>query len=204
VAPLPDRGAALLAAAMELRAHGHHDAAREALGLGVTWYVEGGERRDEPDAPGLARAYYASGDLERAMATLASAPAGVASDPGYHELRGSVAAVLGDTTAARQALAALEVGGDDIMGGRTFGRALITCLLGRHDEASALLQEAERMGYDVATASHLDPALSVSWKEPQPERSGVGGGPPASASLTSPGRGTPRCSGSRGSSRRSE
>ncbi len=79
VAPLPDVGAAMLAAARELRAHGHEQPALAALRLAEAWYGDRAARDDGTATPtplARARLAYLAGTLREARAWADSADAG--------------------------------------------------------------------------------------------------------------------------------
>lgn len=163
VAPLPDIGAAMLAASLELRAHGHERPAVAALRLAEGWY---GDRAGENDgartsALSPARLAYAAGALEEASARAEAAAAADSADVKLLGLQGAIAAGLGDTATASRAMAALETAPQsDVMGRRAFARARIAYLFGKEEQALDLLRVAQGLGYDAVTAMHLEPELA--------------------------------------------
>jgi tetratricopeptide (TPR) repeat protein len=127
--------------ARELRAHGYHDAARQALQRVIAWYetrpAEEYERLGPRYRYRIAACLYELERWEEARAAfetlLADGWEGVALTG-----LGAVAARLGDADAAHAIVAQLA----EQPGGEPLGRARIAALLGEREEAARLLREA--------------------------------------------------------------
>ena len=149
-------GAAIRAAAEELRAHGSRSESIALARRGVAWYRS--RPADVLATPGnryaLAMTLYVAEDWEEAGA-LASAL--IKEQPGssaYNALMGAIAARRGDHGIATKHLAALGRLPSETDGTVELRRAQLAALLGEKEQAVALLRDAFARGLSMTLALH--------------------------------------------------
>jgi DNA-binding SARP family transcriptional activator/TolB-like protein/predicted Zn-dependent protease len=155
-------GILLRETALELRAHGHADEARELLVRSLDWYrsrpadlqVTIGMRR------ALVEAHYLAGRWEEARQSLIALAFERPDDVAVQGRLGTLAARQGDRAEAERILAwltALER--PYLLGEHTYWRARIAALLGEPERAVGWLQEAYAQGRSEWIGLHSDPDL---------------------------------------------
>jgi len=155
-------GQLLRAAAAELAAHGHAEAAANVAARAVAWY------RSRPagalDQPALrlelGLALYLAGHLEGAAAVARELLELDARDHRHHSLAARVAARRGDARTARRHLAALTELPDE-RGEVYLARARVSALLGEREAALDLLREGLAQGLEFSLFFHRDPDLAT-------------------------------------------
>jgi len=151
-------------AALELQAHGHPDAAREAADRAVTWYhAQRAEDQSQPEYRySLARSLELVGRYEEADSLMQGLAAEDSSNVDYQGTLGVLAARRGEGARAQrtdQALAASSV--PFLIGLNTYYRAQIAAVLGDRDRAVGLLRDAIAHGAagDPWNRLHSEPAF---------------------------------------------
>jgi serine/threonine-protein kinase len=152
----------MLAAAFDLRAHGHPAAARAAAERAIRWHLArpAAERTSEATRAALARALYVAGRWDEARAHFEALARAQPDNVDYAGHLGALAARRGDRREAVRIAAQLEASTTPYLRGRhTRGRAAIAALLGEDERAVALLRDALAQGYDyhaVTPVLHVD------------------------------------------------
>lgn len=142
---VPREAAALLAAVVELRAHGFED---DALALAERQLARDPESQNEGPVPGPARwarvqLFYELGLWEKAERALGAPPDDEREAWRQRAMAGLIAAHRGDTVTPRRAaadLAAMDT--PYLFGEPTFWRARIAAVLGEEENAITLLRQA--------------------------------------------------------------
>ena len=153
----------LLNLALELRAHGHPDAAEEVLDEAAAWYEA---HSTDPATPRALRAerasaLYLKGLLEEARGLYQELYQEDQGELTYLGRLGTIAARLGDLEEASrisEELAATE--GTYSMRETLFWQACIAAVLGDADGAVTLLQRAHDAGFGYGLWLHFDPDLA--------------------------------------------
>jgi tetratricopeptide (TPR) repeat protein/TolB-like protein len=159
--PAPGDGSRAEGASLELRAHGHREAAEATARRAVEWYA------DAPavERPAFGAALYAAGrwsDVDTLFASLLlTAPENVT----YLRRRGVALARLGRREEALEMSRRLEllVGRPNVRGNHFAGQSEIAAALGERDEAVRLLRRAFDVGYAYSIAIHQQPAYDGMW-----------------------------------------
>lgn len=133
----------MLAAAAELRAHGHREAALKMAGRAVDWYRTraGAETRQEDARAGLGWALYQAERWDEAQAVVAALAAEHPSNTYYQGRLGTLAARRSDREEALRIAEKLRSRGTQECD-CTFLSARILALLGDKDRAVALLRDS--------------------------------------------------------------
>jgi tetratricopeptide (TPR) repeat protein len=150
-------------AALELRAHGHAEAASAAPDRAIRWYQErpAEERATEARRYGLARALYLAGRGEECETLFGQLAAEKPNDPNYLGYRGVLSAGRGDRREAERLSAALaSLRQPDLRGQHTLWRARIASILGQRAQAVALLGEALHQGQQYGAFVHTIPQFA--------------------------------------------
>jgi serine/threonine-protein kinase len=162
--PVNTAGRLCYEAALELQAHGHPDAAREAAERAVTWYhAQPAEDQSQPEYRYiLARSLELLGRYREADSLMQKLAAEDSSNVDYQGTLGVLAVRLGDRARAQridQALAALTW--PYLTGYHTYYRAQIAAVLGDRDRAVGLLRDAIAQGAagDPWDHLHSEPAF---------------------------------------------
>jgi tRNA A-37 threonylcarbamoyl transferase component Bud32/tetratricopeptide (TPR) repeat protein len=147
---------------LELRAHGHSDAARGVFERVVEWYESRAtaERQIERNRRRLAYALAASDQWDRAHGIVDELTNEFPENVTYMGFRGVIAAQRGDSGAARRI--AEELGALDrpyLNGQNTYWRAVIAAALGESDQAVQLLRDAFLEGVTIHDNVHREPAF---------------------------------------------
>jgi hypothetical protein len=165
--------AAFFQAGLELRAHGHPEAAREAFERGIQWLRE----RPAEEANRKGNRWYLgfllnrAGHWEESHAMIHALAEEYPENTMYLGYEGATAARMGDTAAAREISARLaEMEGPDPDPEYFMQRARLAALLGEPDEAMRLIRRAFLAGMAYSLALHRDPELESlrdreDWKE---------------------------------------
>jgi len=155
-------GDVLREAALELAAHGHQQAAREAQSRAVGWHearVQGKSGNEQLLAK-LGDALYLAGRWEKAEGIFKSLVARGGDEVDYQGYLGCLAARRVDRDRAMRISGALERADDPYLHGRhSYWRASIAAILGEPERAVELLQRAFSQGYRYGVHLHRDPAL---------------------------------------------
>lgn len=166
-----DAGDVMLDAARELRAHGRPTEGTALADRAIAWYTDQqarpGGRRDARDRRILACAYYEGGhwhDAEEVVRELASESP---EDIDVLALAGAIAARLGNDTAARDAVAALQSKKGRFRFGRQFlCSARVLAILGDSDQAISALRGAFARGHCHGIDLHTDIDLALLGAQP--------------------------------------
>ena len=142
----------------ELEAHGHPAYARSVMRRAMEWF----ESRRPEERPWRVQlrhaiALYVTGNYPAALDTLRPVAASIGEmNPLHLGLVGRIAAARGDTAEAQRIDAQLASLGNTLIGSNTLERAFIASVLGRKDDAVALLQEAfsQGMGFNIRWRLH--------------------------------------------------
>jgi tetratricopeptide (TPR) repeat protein len=160
--PAVDDGLRPLFAALELRAHGHREAADAVMRRAIDWYA----RQAPNDQRGnRAYAFYAVGRWADADSILADLLGTQPDDVTYLRRRGVALAKLGRRDEALEMSRRLDALRDrpNIDGNHAAGQAETAAALGDRDEAVRLLSRAFDAGYPYGTAIHREPAYDSMW-----------------------------------------
>ncbi|MGH7538779.1 MAG: protein kinase domain-containing protein [Gemmatimonadales bacterium] len=170
-----------LLAGQELRAHGHQDAAEEALRQAIAWLETRQATRSDSNHYDLGRAYYLAGRLDdarpmfeplaalRSEATPSTAPGHIQvesehilDDVSGKGFLGAIAARQGDREQALRFDRMLARSSRPYLFGRhTFWRARIHALLGDKDQAVDLVRAAFSQGFPYSAPFHTDLAFEA-------------------------------------------
>jgi len=148
----------MLAAAEELRTHGHREASLKMAGRAVDWYRSrsGEEARQEDIRSGLGDALYQTERWEEAKAVFAALAAEYPRNIFYKGSLVSLAARRGDRAEAMRIAEELRPMETPFPNGsNTYLSARILSLLGEREDAFTLLREAVAQGF-VGTSVDLD------------------------------------------------
>ena len=164
-----DAGRVMEEAAVELRAHGHLEASRQAAARAVDWYANRppGTTSDPGHRVDLASALYLAERWEDARRVYAALRSDYPGQPGYLAHLGQLAAHTGDVSQARLVSEQLSRVGTTGPSGREslawilFERGRIAALLGEPARAVELLRDAIANGFPVGLNIHQDPDLEV-------------------------------------------
>lgn len=156
-----EAGAVRIRVAAELRAHGHHDAARAVAHAAAAHFRE--LQRAHPDEPrhaaSLGRALLEAGEFEEAKRVYEA----ILGPNRVQVVRrwGEAAALGGDLATAEEALRRLAADPQvqELEGWGALLRGRILAALGRHEEALELLRVAVASGFSAAESFHADIAL---------------------------------------------
>jgi len=143
--PRGTQGYVMLAAAEDLRAHGHRDASLKIADRAVDWYRSriGEEARREDTRSGLGDALYQAERWQQAKEVFAALAAEHRDDIFYQGRLGTLAARLGNSAEAERFANELRRTVKPWLDGKhTFRSARIIALLGDKDRAVELLREA--------------------------------------------------------------
>jgi tetratricopeptide (TPR) repeat protein len=155
-------------AALELRAHGHTEAAQQLFTRSLEAYLVLPSEEQATRLVGLATAYNLAGRWAEAEQVLrsyaAERPANLAEWPSIspmlevHGQLGTLAARQGKRAEAERISAMLEaLERPYVFGEHTYWRARIAALLGERDEALALLRAAYAQGFKWWLPLHSEP-----------------------------------------------
>ena len=166
-----DAGDVMLDAARELRSHGR---AAEGMALAeraIAWYIDQqqrtGGRTGARDRHILARAYYEGGQWHEAARMVRDLAAELPEDLDIIALAGCIAARLGDTSAARDAVTALQSKkGRFRFGLQLVCSARVLAILGDSDQAIAALRGAFARGHCHGIDLHADIDLGLLGGQP--------------------------------------
>jgi predicted Zn-dependent protease len=165
-----DAGDVMLAAARELRAHGHPTEGMALAKRAIAWYVDQQPpdgKRGTRDRRTLARAYYKGGQWGDAAGVVRDLAAESPDDLDVIALAGAIAARRGDNAAARDALAALQARkGRFRFGLQLVHSARVLAILGEPDQAIPALRGAFARGYCYGIDLHTDMDLTLLGAEP--------------------------------------
>ena len=150
----------LRATAVELRAHGHFEAAKKLLDLAIHWYrTRPSERARELRSEHAVALYEARhwAESQRSYETLLQeAPENIT----YRGYLGILHARLGNSQAAlEQSRWLAELDGKSRKGTHTLWRARIAAVLGENENAMSFLREAFAQGASYGIGLHRDPAF---------------------------------------------
>jgi len=159
----------MLAAAGELRAHGHRAASLAMAGRAVECYR--GRLESEPDSVdwlrGLVDALRQAERWDEAQAACQRLVQRYPGNPVYRGMLGCLAARLGRREEAARAADELRRAGDPyLFGAHTFRRACIAALLGEKQKAVDLLRESFAEGYRFGLGIHREEDLEPLWDYP--------------------------------------
>jgi TolB-like protein len=162
-------GAVMLQGVLELRAHGHPDAATRVADMAVDWYR--GRPSDaastERVRSGLAGALVAAGKLDEAQAILAALAGDFPDEIEYRARLGVLAALRGDRAEAGRISEELRRAEQPCLyGSDTLARARIAAQLGDKEQAVALLRQAFSEGWPFGSDLHRDIDLEPLWDYP--------------------------------------
>jgi tetratricopeptide (TPR) repeat protein/tRNA A-37 threonylcarbamoyl transferase component Bud32/TolB-like protein len=160
--PAADDGLRPLLAALELRAHGHREAAEAVLRRAIDRYAPqpSNEQRDN-----RAYAFYAAERWAEAETILAELLNTQPDNPTYLRRRGVALAKLGRRDEAVEMARRLDglQGRPNIRGTHVAAQAEIAAALGDREEALRLLRRAFDEGYAYGIVIHREPAYDVMW-----------------------------------------
>jgi len=147
--PTSRQGEVMLAASLELRAHGNMEEAKELADQAVMWYRSLGSEEDatEDQRYNLATALYYAGDLDEALRLFNRLSTENPDNLEYIGILGAIAARRGDRKEALRI--SDELKNRDplyLFGTHTYWRACIASLLGEAENAVRLLREAFSQG----------------------------------------------------------
>jgi tetratricopeptide (TPR) repeat protein len=163
-------GLVMAVVAMELRAHGHRDAAEEMAARSVGWCEAHStvleEGNDGEEMHWYVYALWIAGRLETLDELIANLP-----DTGINGLqrtavRGWIAARRGDHEKAMQISDSVLEGDDYHRSWVTYRRASIAAHLGDKERAVDLLTQAFSNGYVYSQLPHADPGFEPLWDYP--------------------------------------
>jgi tetratricopeptide (TPR) repeat protein/tRNA A-37 threonylcarbamoyl transferase component Bud32/TolB-like protein len=157
-----DDGNRAAAVALELRAHGHAEAADAAAQRAIDWYAAVPATDQRGNRGG---ALYVAGRWAEAEALFAALLGTQPENPTYLRRRGVALAKLGRRDEALEMGRRLEAlhGRPNIDGVHVAGQAEIAAALGERDEAVRLLRRAFDVGYGYSVAIHREPAFQDMW-----------------------------------------
>ena len=164
--PSVSPGRVLEETALELRAHGHDDAATRVLQRAVTWYRSRPE--SEADMFGLAVTLFLARRWSESAEILRTLTAAHPQEIDYHGLYGTLQARLGNRSAAQRISQQLGQRNDSYLFGENYAwQARIAAELGDRAGAIRLLREAFARGQPYTLQWHRDPHFGTLQTEPE-------------------------------------
>ncbi|HEX6964467.1 MAG TPA: FlgO family outer membrane protein [Gemmatimonadaceae bacterium] len=145
----------LRVALVELRGHGHEDAARRVAERAARWLATQPQPTTIDDKLVRLKLLYAMQHWDEAWALVNPLPAEVANDATWLGFRGAIAARRGDSTEAKRVARTLALHPYPYSYGEpALWRARIAAVLGNRDQAVALVREAFAQGLAVDLYLH--------------------------------------------------
>ena len=160
----------MTAAAEELRAHGHGEAAGPAIDHAVAWYRSrpSAEAATRAHRNGLGDALYAAGRWDEARTVFEGLQKQFPDEVDYAGYLGAIAARQGRREDAQRIASQLrDIDRPFLFGANTYWRARVAALLGEKDTAFDLVREAIALGSDCLFSLHSDVDVESLRRDPR-------------------------------------